>query len=155
MNLKEPSPAHTPTERLAAHQRAKQPIAPARLGRADSARNVSVPNEGTFTHSSDKRRGRVAQKSLPSWFPSGNVSADHAYEVASGFEGLFGVVARNESGVVIEGHVSLAAEAVEDNQQASVFLVKAAPDELDDRDMMPRLASRAKAMAEHETQRGL
>ena len=51
-------------ERLAAHQRAKQPIAPARLGRADSARNVSVPNEGTFTHSSDKRKGRVAQRSL-------------------------------------------------------------------------------------------
>ena len=64
MNLKEPSPAHTPMEKLAAHQRAKQPIAPARLGRADSARNVSVPNEGTFTHSSDKRKGRVAQRSL-------------------------------------------------------------------------------------------
>jgi hypothetical protein len=83
-----------------------------------------------------------------------NVSADHAYEVASGFEGLFGVVARNESGVVLEGHVSFSPEAVEDSQQASVFLVNAAPDELADRDMMPRLPSRAKAVAEHATERG-
>jgi hypothetical protein len=91
----------------------------------------------------------------PSWFPSVNISADHAYEVASEFESLFGVVARNESGVVIEGHVSLAPEAVEDYQQASVFIVNTAPDELDDCDMMPRLASRAKAVAEHETERDL
>jgi len=68
---------------------------------------------------------------------------------------LFGVVARNESGVVIEDHVLLSPEAIEDSQQASVFLVKAAPDELNDRDMMPRLASRANAVAERETERDL
>ena len=92
---------------------------------------------------------------IPSWFPRGNVSADHAYEVATGFESLFGVVARNESGVIIEGHVSLTPETVEDSQQSSVFLVNAGLDELDNRDMMPRLASRAKGVAEHETERGL
>jgi len=49
----------------------------------------------------------LQSKQLLSRFPSDNLSADHAYEVASGFEGLLGVVARNESGVVIEGRVSL------------------------------------------------
>jgi len=35
-------------------------------------------------------------------------------------------------------------------RQASVFLVNARPDELDDRDVMPRLASRTETVAEHE-----
>ncbi|HMD42843.1 MAG TPA: hypothetical protein VKH45_07210 [Candidatus Acidoferrum sp.] len=68
---------------------------------------------------------------------------------------MFSVVARNESGVVIERYVPLSPEAIEDSQQATVSLVNAAPDKFDDRDMMSRLASRAKAMAEHETERGL
>lgn len=70
---------------------------------------------------------------IPSWLPRGNVSVDHAYEVATGFERLFGVVARDETGVIIEGHVSLSPETVEDSQQSSVFLVNAGPDELDTR----------------------
>src|SRR5713226_1537859 len=51
----------------------------------------------------------------------GDVGANHADEVASGFEGLFAVVVRDEAGVVIEGHVPLSPETVEDSQQAGVF----------------------------------
>ena len=63
-------------------------------------------------------------------FSCSDVGADNSYEIAGGFEGLFGVVVRNETGVVIEGHIPLSPETVEDGQQASVFLVNARPDEL-------------------------
>jgi len=59
---------------------------------------------------------------------------------------------RNESRVVIKGHISLPPETVENGQQTSMFFVDTRPNEINDRDMMPRLASRTKAMAEHEPQ---
>ncbi len=80
---------------------------------------------------------------------------DDAQIVAGSFEGLFGVVVRNESGVVIKRHISLPAESLEDGQQAGMFFVHARPDEFDDRDVMPRLAPGAEAMAEHKPQGSL
>src|SRR5204862_7539187 len=59
---------------------------------------------------------------------------------------------RNESRVVIKGHISLPPETVENGQQTSMFFVDTRPNEINDRDVMPRLASRTKAMAEHEPQ---
>ena len=59
---------------------------------------------------------------------------------------------RNESRVVIKGHISLPPETVENGQQTSMFFVDTRPKEINDRDVMPRLASRTKAMAEHEPQ---
>ena len=59
---------------------------------------------------------------------------------------------RNESRVVIKGPISLPPETVENGQQTSMFFVDTRPNEINDRDMMPRLASRTKAMAEHEPQ---
>ncbi len=86
-----------------------------------------------------------------SWVPRSNVSADHAYEVASRFEGLFSVVPRNESGVVKKRHVLLSRR--HRRHQQSTCLRAMWP--LIHVRYVSRLASRAKAMTEHETERGL
>src|SRR5450631_2726259 len=62
---------------------------------------------------------------VPLWFSHVNVTTDHIQVVAGSFEGLFGVMVRDESGVIIQSHVPLPPETVEDNQEASVFLVNA------------------------------
>ncbi len=88
-------------------------------------------------------------REIESRFSCSDVSADHIQVVAGSFEGLLGVMVRDESGVIIEGHVPLPPETVEDGQQAGVFLVNARPDEFYDRDVMPRLTSSAEGVAKH------
>jgi hypothetical protein len=87
-------------------------------------------------------------------FSRSDVDADDTQIVASGFERLLSVVVRNESGVVIKCHISLPPETVEDCQKASMFLVDARSDEINNRDVVSGLAPGAKAIAEHETERG-
>lgn len=84
-----------------------------------------------------------------------NIGADDAQVFAGDFESLLGVMPRNETDVVIERHVPLASETVEDSQQASMSLVDPRLDELDDRDVMPWLAPRTKTMTKHKSKRGL
>jgi len=68
---------------------------------------------------------------------------------------MLSIVTRNESSVVIEGHIPLAPEPVEHDQKARMLLVDSHPQEFDNRDVMPRLAPGAESVAEHEAQRGL
>jgi hypothetical protein len=82
----------------------------------------------------------------------GDVGADDIYEVAGGFEGLLCFVTRNESCVVIESHIPLSPETVEDGEQASVLGVNSRPNEFDDCDVMAGLASCPEAVAEHKSQ---
>ena len=84
------------------------------VGKTVCQRNI---NNRVLPHTFSRSRMVLLPK-RKSWVPRSNVSADHAYEVASRFEGLFSVVPRNESGVVIERHVPLSPEAIED-QSAS------------------------------------
>ena len=58
---------------------------------------------------------RACPRTKYSRFSCGDVGADDIYKVAGGFEGLlcFVFVIRNKSGVVIESHIPLSAEAVE------------------------------------------
>jgi hypothetical protein len=79
-----------------------------------------------------------------------NVSSDHVQVVASGFESLLGIMARNKSGVIIQGCIALPAQTIKDNQQTGMFLADARPHEIDDSDVVPRLTSRTKSMTEHE-----
>jgi hypothetical protein len=85
-------------------------------------------------------------------FSCHDVGANDLYELAGGFEGLLGFVMRNESGVVIQSHIPLSAETVEDGQQASVLDVDSRPNEFDDGDVMAGLASCPEAVAEHKSQ---
>ena len=62
---------------------------------------------------------------------------------------------RDEPNVAIEGPIPLSPETVEDGHQASMFLVNARPNKLDDRDVMPRLASRTETVAEYTSERFL
>src|SRR5271157_84919 len=82
-----------------------------------------------------------------------DIGSDHVQVVAGGFESLLGIMVRNKSGVIIEGHIALPAETIKDSQQTSMFLVDARPHEIDDGDVVPRLASCTKSVAEHEPQR--
>jgi hypothetical protein len=50
-----------------------------------------------------------------------DVSANHSNKLTRGFQRLFGVTARNKSSVVIECHVPLTPEPVEDGHQAGIF----------------------------------
>jgi len=81
-----------------------------------------------------------------------NISPDHAQVVAGRFERLFGIMVRNEPGVIIKGYIAFPAETIKDDQQPSMFLVDARPHEIDDGDVVPRLASCTKSAAEHEPQ---
>jgi hypothetical protein len=56
--------------------------------------------------------------------------------MASAFKGLFSVMTRNKSGVVIEGHVALPSKPVEHGQKTRMFLVNPCPDKFDDRDAL-------------------
>ena len=82
-----------------------------------------------------------------------NISLDHAQVVAGRFERLFGIMVRNEPGVIIKGYIAFPAETIKDDQQPSMFLVDARPHEIDNGDVVPRLASCTKSVAEHEPQR--
>src|SRR5271157_433645 len=70
---------------------------------------------------------------LRSRFSYGDVGANHIDEVAGGFEGFLRFMVRNESGVVIKGHIPISAETVEDNKQASMLGVNSRSNEFDDR----------------------
>jgi hypothetical protein len=94
------------------------------------------------------RRGANALR-----FASGEVGAKNL-EVAAGCgNGFFGVVVRNEAGVVVEGKISLPTETVEDGQQGSVLFVQTRPNEINDGDVVSRLTPGAEAMTEHECER--
>ena len=99
----------------------------------------------------------VARRAKPdqSWLSCVDIGADHLYQAASGFKGLFSVVMRNKSGVVIERHVPLPPKPVEHGQKTKMLLVDACSDEFDNRDVMPWLAPGAETVAEHESQRSL
>lgn len=60
---------------------------------------------------------------------------------------------RNKSSIVIKRQIPFAPKPIEDGQQGSVFLVDARPHEVDDCDVVPRLAPGAKSIAEHESER--
>ena len=62
---------------------------------------------------------------------------------------------RNKPGVIVQSQIALASEAIQDCQQSGMFLVDAGPHKLDDSDMVSRLASGTKSMAEHEPKGGL
>jgi hypothetical protein len=51
----------------------------------------------------------------------------------------------------MECNIPLSAETTENSHQASVFLLDAVPNELDDRDVVPRLAPRTYTITEHES----
>ncbi len=61
-------------------------------------------------------------------------------------------MARNKPGVIIKSQVPLPAETIKDNQQTGVFLADAGPHKIDDGDVVSRLTSRTKSMAEHEAE---
>ena len=81
-------------------------------------------------------------------------SKDFEVSVGGG-DGFFGVVMGDEARVVIEGEVPLSTELVEDGQQRGVLFVETLANEVDNRDVMPRLASNAESVAKHEGQRSL
>ena len=61
-------------------------------------------------------------------------------------------VIRNKTCVVIETHIPLSAETVEDQEQFGMLGVNFAPNEFDDGDVMAWLAPCAEAMTEHKSQ---
>jgi hypothetical protein len=86
-------------------------------------------------------------------FSSIAVRADNFYEIAGGFECLFGVVVRIESGDIMECRIPFPPETVEDGQQASMFFVNARPDKFADHNVMPRLALGTEPVAEYASER--
>jgi hypothetical protein len=82
--------------------------------------------------------------------PRGNVSADHEDVIAGSFEGLLGILMRDESGIFVQGQVPFPTETIKHRNQTSVLLVDARPDEFYDRYVMPRLTSGAEGVAKHE-----
>jgi hypothetical protein len=103
------------------------------------------------------RRGRdfgfVGTFGSTSGFSRGDVRADDGQVVAGSLERLFSVMVRDKSRVVIEGQVSFSPKAIQNGQQARVFPVNALTDKFDDGDMMARLTTSPKAVAEHKTER--
>jgi hypothetical protein len=77
---------------------------------------------------------------------------DNIDELAGVYEGLLGFVMRNESDVVIEGHVPLPAETVEDGQQAGVLGINSRPNKFDDGNVMAGSASWPDTVAKHKSQ---
>ena len=69
-------------------------------------------------------------------------------------DGFFGVVLRNESGVVVERCIAFAAETIKDGQQSGVPLIEVLPDEVDNHNVMAWLTAGSQSVAEHEGQRG-
>jgi hypothetical protein len=52
-----------------------------------------------------------------------DISADHAQIFARSFKSFLGIVLRNESSVIVERQIPLAAEAIQDGQQNGLPLV--------------------------------
>ncbi len=77
---------------------------------------------------------------------------DNIDEFTGVYEGLLCFVMRNESDVVIEGHIPLSAETVEDGQQAGVLSINSRPNKFDDGNVMAGLASWPDAVTEHKSQ---
>src|SRR5262249_16563199 len=88
-----------------------------------------------------------------SWFSRHDVRTNDGQVVAGGFEGLFSIVVRNKSRIVIERQISFSPKSIQNGQQAGMFLVYALTDKFDDGDMMARLTTSTKAVAEHKTKR--
>ena len=100
-------------------------------------------------------RSAGGSRPCQSWLSCFDIGADHLYQIASGFKGLFSVVTRNKSSVVIERHISFPAKPVEHGQKAKMLFVDPCPDEFDNRDVMPWLTPGAETVAEHEPQGSL
>jgi len=83
------------------------------------------------------------------------VSANRIQVLPSGFDSLFGIVARHKSRVIIEGQIALPPETVEDRQQRGMLLVDVCSNEVDNCDVVSRLASSAETIAEHVAQGSL
>src|SRR5215831_17755218 len=88
--------------------------------------------------------------SVLSRFSRHEIGSDHAQVVSCCFQSLFGIAVRDKPGVVVKRQIALTPEAVEHGQKTRMFLVQARPYELDDGDVVPRLASGTKSVAEHE-----
>jgi hypothetical protein len=84
-----------------------------------------------------------------------DISWDHIQVVASGFERSLGIMVRNKSGVIIKSHIAFPAQAVKDDQQTGMFLIDARTHEVDDSDVVPRLAPRTQSVAKHEPSEAL
>jgi hypothetical protein len=96
------------------------------------------------------KRGSSTKISADSRFSGDDISPDHIQVIASGFECLFRVMARNKSGVIIKGHIALPAQTIKNNQETGIFLVDVRTHEIDDGDVVPRLTPRTKSVAKHE-----
>jgi len=94
-----------------------------------------------------------AHERYRSWLSRGEVRSNDRQVVAGCFEGLFSVVVRNKSRVVIESLVSFSPKAIQNGQQSGMFPVNVLADKFDDGDMVARLAASTKAVAEHEAKR--
>lgn len=82
--------------------------------------------------------------------PGRDIGSNHIQVVRCRFQRLLGIMVRNKSGVIVQCQIALAAKAIKDSQQTGMFLVDVRPHKLDDSDVVPRLASGAESMAEHE-----
>jgi hypothetical protein len=94
-----------------------------------------------------------AHERYPSWLSRGEVRPNDLQVVAGSFEGLFSVVVRNKSRVVIESLVSFSPKAIQNGQQSGMFPVNVLADKFDDGDMVTGLTASTKAVAEHEAER--
>jgi len=56
-------------------------------------------------------------------FPPSDVGANSVQVVASGLQGLFGIVLRNESSIIVQRQISLSSKAVKHRNQTCVFFV--------------------------------
>lgn len=89
-----------------------------------------------------KKRGGLPPSVSDSRLSGDDISSDDLQVVAGGLERLLGFMVRNKSRVIIKGCIALPAQAVKDHQQPSMFFVDARTHEIDDGDVMARLASR-------------
>src|SRR5258708_28961141 len=95
----------------------------------------------------------AARERYRSWFSRGDVRSNDLQVVGGRFEGLFSVVVRNKSRIVIESLVPFSPKAIQNGQQSGMFPVNALADKFDNGDVMPRLAASTKAVAEHKSKR--
>ena len=87
--------------------------------------------------------------------PCRDIGPDHAQILPCRFERFLGIVPRNKSSVVVKSYIALAPQAVKHCEQAGMPVTDMGPHEFDDGDVVPGLASRAKSMTEHKSQRCL